>query len=162
MEHHIIYISTAEHLMSKTELLHILERSRDWNNSHGITGMLIYIEGLFIQPNATGMQQHLAGRFMQVLEGSKAEVEALFASIQTDVRHQNLIVLENAPVASRDFESWQMGFSSLSLAEFEANPGYFALDASFLTASKEESSNRALQFLQSFYHRGKSQSALFP
>jgi len=161
MEHYLIYVSTANHLMSESELMNILEESRRWNLDHDLTGMLIYIQGLFIQTGPLQLQQQITGRFMQIIEGSTENVEEVFSMIQKDDRHHNLIVLESSSQLARNFESWQMGFRALQLNESEFDDTYFNLDDSFVKSRQEESSNRPLHFLKSFYQRGKSQSTVF-
>lgn len=161
MEYYLIYVSTADHLMAENELLAILERSRKWNMDHGITGMLIYIEGIFARIGSREVYSELTGRFMQVLEGSQEEVERIFNCIQTDARHHSIMVLQKSSLSSRNFESWQMGFKSITLDEFKMGSADFDLDQSFASSTQAESSNLPLQFLKSFYHRGTSPTSLF-
>lgn len=44
----LIYTSKAIKLFNEMELLAILEESRRWNSANTITGMLLYIEGYFV------------------------------------------------------------------------------------------------------------------
>src|SRR3954468_16894005 len=83
---YLIYISKAKRLMQEDELVALLNESRNWNNDHGLTGMLLYVEGRFIEQNE--------GRFMQVLEGDERQVKSIFEKIKTDVRHFHIIVLD--------------------------------------------------------------------
>ena len=156
MEHHIIYISTASYLMIEDELTSLLEQSRAWNLDHGITGLLIYIKGLFVDPSSADLEAKLTGRFMQVLEGSKEELDYIFKNISSDKRHQDLILIENVPISQRDFESWQMGFHSYTLDEFKNSPGYFNLDDFGGKDGQKVLNNPALQFMKSFYLRSLS------
>lgn len=160
MEHHIIYISTADHLMTAEELSTILVESRQWNQDHGITGMLLYVEGIFASLGKRNVESAFAGRFMQILEGSREEVEKIFNMIKEDSRHFNITPLENAPSSSRYFESWQMGFKILSASELEASTDFFNPDILFASGSDQEVSH-PLNFLKSFYLRGQSQQTSF-
>ena len=47
---------------------------------------------------------------MQVLEGKRAEVEALYQHISQDPRHTACVVLRAGPLATRRFAEWRMGF----------------------------------------------------
>ena len=161
MEYYLIYVSTADHLMSGDELLQILEQSRAWNKAHGITGMLIYIEGQFVHKDSRPIYSETTGRFMQVLEGSKQEVERIFNGIQADTRHHSVVVLQESAELSPNFETWQMGFKSITADEFKASPGYFNIDQLLCGAADAELSNLPLHFLKSFYQRGKSGTTLF-
>jgi hypothetical protein len=55
----IVYVSSALKPFSKTDLLTLLEKSRENNTSLGISGMLLYKDG----------------NFMQVLEGESSGSE---------------------------------------------------------------------------------------
>jgi len=161
MINYTIYVSRAQHLMSDEELTNILTQSREWNTDHGITGMLIYIEGVFANTSTRQLSSQISGRFMQVLEGTKLEVEHIFSLIRTDHRHTDLRILQQSDVPARNFESWQMGFKSLTLDEYNADPGYFNLDDTFLVEDETQKMNTPLQFLRSFYQRGIKETAMF-
>jgi len=161
MEHYLIYVSKADHLMRTAELCLILEQSKKWNKDHGITGMLIYIQGQFAKISSRRISSEISGRFMQILEGSKYEVERIFNIICADPRHHDIIVLKREDIVSRNFESWTMGFKTFYLNDYCDVPGYFNLDSSFLRSEELQSSNIPLQFLKSFYRRGIQESTLF-
>ncbi len=78
----------------------ILACSRRNNARDGITGGLLFSEGVFAQ----------------VLEGSIAAVERAFERIQCDERHGEVTVLEAGPIAARDFPSWSMAFAGVDAA----------------------------------------------
>ena len=92
--HQLVYASAATHSMDEEELAQILGSARENNGALGITGMLLYHEG----------------SFLQVLEGEKSAVEALFAKIEKDERHTETLVLLRADVEERSFRRWSMGF----------------------------------------------------
>ena len=62
------------------------------NPSRGITGVLI---------------SH-SGWFLQVLEGTAANVSSLFKIIENDPRHSDFLLLRFNAVAARDFSDWSM------------------------------------------------------
>jgi hypothetical protein len=62
------------------------------NPTRGITGVLI---------------SH-SGWFLQVLEGSAANVNSLFKVIENDPRHSNFLLLRFNAVVARDFSDWSM------------------------------------------------------
>ena len=71
----------------------ILETSRKNNPARGITGLLCFGEGLF----------------MQVLEGGRDEVCELYNAIVRDARHANVRLLSYEEIPERRFGSWTMG-----------------------------------------------------
>lgn len=89
----ILYASNTSRDTPNALLEEILAVSRRNNAACGVTGLLLYIDG----------------GFMQVLEGEGIAVEATFARIRADKRHWNtsLMLDRDAP---RAFVDWSMGF----------------------------------------------------
>lgn len=98
MDIHLAYTSVAAVGFQEDELTRILEHSRTHNASVGITGVLLYVRGSFIQ----------------VLEGKRAAVEALYECIKKDPRHINVNLLLNRPIVQRLFSNWAMGYTILT------------------------------------------------
>ena len=104
----LVYSSIAVKPLSGSELLDLLEQSRDKNLRLEVTGLLLYKEG----------------SFMQALEGDEEVVRALYATIRKDRRHHHVLTLLATPVAARQFPDWSMGFKNLGDVQAEAVPGY--------------------------------------
>jgi hypothetical protein len=104
--HELIYASSETRPITPTDLAEILAIAREKNAARGVTGMLLY-EG---------------GSFLQLLEGDESEVEQVFERISRDPRHHNIVVLSRAKVASRGFAEWSMGLLRAS-SEFRKLPG---------------------------------------
>lgn len=97
-----LYISTAPSL-SRDEVDAILATSARNNPARGVTGLLLY-----------------NGRnFLQLLEGEKAEVDALMARISEDSRHSGVSVLHNTDIEARRCPEWAM--KRVLIAESVAN-----------------------------------------
>lgn len=90
----IIYLSRSLVHFTQQDLEALLAKSRQNNQALGLTGMLVYREQCFLQ----------------VLEGTVAEVEALFTKIGRDPRHGDVSVLLSGQIAERSFGDWRMGF----------------------------------------------------
>lgn len=106
--HALIYVSSAVRPLSRDELVVLLVTCRENNARMGITGMLLYKEG----------------NFMQVLEGEEPAVRALYEKIRTDPRHTGEILLWQGPLEGRQFGEWSMGFQDLDSEEARSTPGY--------------------------------------
>jgi len=52
-----------------------------------------------------------AGTFAQALEGPLAAIERTFERIQCDPRHDDVTVLQIAPIERRAFPDWSMAFA---------------------------------------------------
>ena len=97
----LIYASTADTRLRLVDLERILESSVKNNKPRGITGMLLYF----------------GGGFLQVLEGEETEINAMYRKIESDPRHQGIVVIERTPVEMRSFPSWSMGFKYLGIED---------------------------------------------
>ena len=100
----IIYISSAVAPLSDSELDALLEASRRNNQKRGVTGLLLYRDG----------------DFMQILEGEEAPVREIYARILADPRHSRVIQLDDSPIASRGFGEWSMGFQRIRASDAPA------------------------------------------
>jgi len=83
------------------ELPIILEQSVRNNGACGITGMLLYS----------------SGSFLQVLEGDADAVGHAYRRISTDPRHENAVILGLVNIEERQFPSWHMGLRKLTLSD---------------------------------------------
>ncbi|MEM7412304.1 MAG: BLUF domain-containing protein [Myxococcota bacterium] len=90
----LVYASAATREMTPEDLAEILAAARKNNRPAGVTGMLLYHEG----------------SFLQALEGDRAVVEALYERIEEDPRHSDAMILFRGDVEERVFERWSMGF----------------------------------------------------
>jgi len=130
----LIYVSSSSRLLSKNELLSILKKSRQNNTQRGITGLLLYKEG----------------NIMQLLEGERAEVERVFAKVNQDERHYDVIVLFRGEVAAREFPDWSMGFHDLTSAEVRQTAGFNEFLNTPLTAREFETPTRVTRLFGMF------------
>lgn len=99
----LLYASRAVTGFSTDELNVILKRSRAYNPEHGVTGVLCYADGVF----------------MQVLEGGRDVVNELYKQIVTDPRHSDVVIVKYQEIQERQFAGWSMGQVTLS----RLNPG---------------------------------------
>ena len=93
----LAYISAARRLFSPDQLEKLLATARHNNARLGVSGILLYEDG----------------SFMQVLEGDEPVVRELFATISEDPRHDRVQVLGERTIPQRSFAAWSMGFVSL-------------------------------------------------
>lgn len=96
MTYQIIYSSEATAAMSVSDLERILADARSGNAARGVTGALVYVEGVFLQ----------------ILEGKEATVRELMRHIAADSRHGAVKVFHEAEVDEPLFGNWRMAFLS--------------------------------------------------
>jgi hypothetical protein len=94
MTYQIIYSSDASIPMQSDDLEDLLEQAREHNAQRGITGALVYVDGIFLQ----------------ILEGEAATIKALMARISRDLRHEAVTVLQEGEVPSARFSDWTMAY----------------------------------------------------
>jgi hypothetical protein len=132
---HLVYVSAAVELFTSGQLADLLERSRANNSSIGVTGLLLY----------------KGGNFMQALEGAEEAVLPLFERIVRDPRHHGVIQLIRAPLAERQFGDWAMAFGDLNDPAVAKRPGYSDYLQTPLTAESFAGNEQlALRLLQTF------------
>lgn len=105
----VLYASTATTPFSEVDLAVLLSTSRLNNERNGLSGMLMYREGYF----------------MQVLEGSEEQVTRTLGTISADRRHTSLRILEQEVIPGRRFGSWAMGYRSTDDLDGEQLPTWF-------------------------------------
>jgi hypothetical protein len=76
----------------------IVAQSRQHNPASGITGVLCYGGGIFLQ----------------AIEGGRMQVSALFGQIQRDARHKDVALLHFEEISERRFGGWSMGQVNLT------------------------------------------------
>ena len=94
----ITYLSQESLPLSSKDLLALLTQCHQNNTGKGITGMLLYGNGTFLQ----------------TLEGETVPVEALMEKIATDPRHRGINVLKQESITERQYAEWSMGFERVT------------------------------------------------
>ncbi len=103
----IAYFSTATVPQTVETVGVILETARANNARDDFTGLLV----------AGG------NRYLQIIEGPRAPMKALWAAIRADDRHCGITQLVNRRTTKRRFEAWSMAFrSEPRLGEFATFP----------------------------------------
>jgi len=88
----LTYQSSASAPPTNTELNELVAQARLRNQSVGVTGMLLYEDG----------------RFLQTLEGPPQGLATIWSSIQRDERHQNIELLSEHYAEARLFSDWDL------------------------------------------------------
>jgi len=130
----LVYISEGTRSFKAQDLQQILTKARETNSKLGISGMLLF----------------KAGDFLQVLEGDRERVMALFDMIVLDSRHRRVTVLFKGVSAQRDFPDWSMGFHDLDSPDTKKIPGFSDFLGTTLTTSDFVDTRRAKKLLLLF------------
>jgi hypothetical protein len=93
-----MYASRAVPAIDQEELVAILRKSKANNPGLGVTGVLCFSEGIFLQ----------------VLEGGRSAVNRLYNRIASDSRHTDVELLCYEEIGERHFAGWSMGQVNMS------------------------------------------------
>lgn len=127
----LVFVSTETDHLGDEDLLDLLKKARQKNLENGITGMLLYKDG----------------NFMEAIEGEASKVNWLFQSILKDPRHRKIEVIDDRELSQREFGDWSMGFKKLDGRDMAAIHGYNEYMSRPLTSSEfsaDKEGSRAL------------------
>jgi len=94
----LMYASRAIPAVDQDELIAIVRKSKSNNPKLGVTGVLCFSEGIFLQ----------------ALEGGRSAVNQLYNRIAADPRHTQVELLNYSEIGERRFAGWSMGQVNLS------------------------------------------------
>lgn len=96
----LLYASRATQEIDDALVAGILRHSQKHNQEHGITGVLCTYSPTNV--------------FLQVIEGSRGEVNSLYSAIVGDPRHREVTLLLYEEIQERRFAAWRMGSVNLN------------------------------------------------
>ncbi|MFT5643744.1 MAG: hypothetical protein ACI83P_001291 [Janthinobacterium sp.] len=97
--HYLIYVSHAVQPLSAEAIDALSTSARAFNESAGVTGCLLYQDGYFLQ----------------MLEGNREDLFALYERIKADTRHRNVSLVMEGPARHRVFMDWSMALRDETL-----------------------------------------------
>jgi hypothetical protein len=130
----LVYISAANKEFTEDELQNLLTKARINNGNLGVSGMLLFHQGSFIQ----------------ALEGPRSAVDSLYDKISQDKRHTETRVLFRGELKERSFDSWSMGYYRSGQSESENLEGFHKFMKSGFRQTGEANSSAARKALLQF------------
>lgn len=103
----LTYLSRAVQAFSADELLALLSVCHRNNTARGLTGMLLFGNGTFLQ----------------CIEGEASSVEQLMTTLAADPRHTDIRIVRREPIKARLYTDWSMGFERITDKTLAAVPG---------------------------------------
>ncbi len=94
----LLYASHAVGEVTHALIQEIMQKAHAHNPHNGITGILCHSDKLY----------------MQVLEGGRDAINALYAKILRDPRHTDVVLLHYEEICERRYAGWTMGQANLS------------------------------------------------
>jgi len=131
----VSYMSSQSRVMSKKSIEEFLFQVREKNKLLTITGVLLLIQG----------------KFVQYIEGPEEEITDVYKSISNDQRHTDLILLDSGDLEERQFKDWSMAYKEVSDKQIKGIVGEKKLDLEdiFLT-DKDYKNHPVLTVLYDF------------
>jgi len=134
----IVYISKASRPVTHDDLTHLLGHARQRNEKEGITGVLLYADG----------------SFMQYLEGPADALMRVYAVIKPHPLHFGLIDLVREPISARVFTEWSMACHWVGASGASPLSANYELLASRMAAAVSRKS-AASELLSKFWTEGR-------
>ena len=94
----LLYVSRAQSPEVANTTQTILDSARKYNIANGITGILCFGGGLYLQ----------------AVEGGRTQVNELYGHIVRDPRHRDVVLLDYQEISERRFGGWTMGQVNLA------------------------------------------------
>jgi hypothetical protein len=129
-------MSNQANVLNEKDIEDLLFQVREKNKRLAITGLLLLIQG----------------KFIQYIEGPKNEIDKVYKKIKTDPRHNDLLLLDKGDLEERQFSDWSMAYQKVKDSEIEKLIGYknLELDKLFFVNKDERSSHPVLKILYNF------------
>lgn len=133
---YVSYMSNQANVLSEKDIENLLFQIREKNKRLAITGLLLLIQG----------------KFIQYIEGPEKEIENVYKKIKNDPRHNDLLLLDRGELEERQFNDWSMAYRKIKDSEIEKLLGYkdLNLDELFFTKKDERSAHPVLKVLYNF------------
>lgn len=135
----IVYVSSAVRLLSLDEVGYLLARARERNGEYGVTGVLLYI----------------GGNFMQYIEGPADSLDVIYKIIRDDKLHTGIILVSRESIKERQFGDWSMAFQTREFEGYVGTPTERKLIDKIMELPAENPSSAQI-VLRSFWGGGGS------
>ena len=132
---YISYVSEQSYSLSEMDIEQLLHKSRCANTTKGITGILIFFEGVFTQ----------------FLEGPEQAIDSLYEKIRLDKRHKEMRELFSGTSPDRFYGDWSMAYKPLDNSKAMEITGYRTFDKTqFFAPIDKEQNHPGVLLLESF------------
>jgi hypothetical protein len=133
--HQIVYFSQPTRSMPLSEVRELLIKAQINNHFKDVTGMLLFD----------------VDSFVQVLEGPKETVMALYEKIEHDPRHTQCTSLVDRQITQRDFGDWSMGLAHIEGNHMKSLPGLTDIQSARRILSESGAAESLFEVIKSQY-----------
>ncbi|WP_229737240.1 BLUF domain-containing protein [Psychroflexus salis] len=129
-------MSNQANVLNEKDVEDLLYQVREKNRKLAITGLLLLIQG----------------KFIQYIEGPPEEIDKVYIKIKKDPRHSDLLLLDKGVLEDRLFSDWSMAYRKIKDSEIENIIGFkdLELDKLFFQDEETRSKHPVLKVLYNF------------
>lgn len=127
-------MSSQSRIMTKESIEEFLFQVREKNKQLTITGILLLIQG----------------KFVQYIEGPAQEIDKVYDSISHDSRHTDMILLDSGDLAQRQFNDWSMAYKEVKEKQIKKIIGNENLNLEDVFLNKDNQNHPVLTILYDF------------
>ncbi len=132
MKRHVIsYVSTGKSNLSIEDVSNLLNQVNIFNNSHDITGVLLFAET----------------NFFQLIEGDEKVIKDLYTRIEKDLRHSDIIKFVDKPLDGIPFDGYISRFVTDASKIDPSNLENYIRHVEVLEPKSRKSVERVLQLI---------------
>ena len=131
----LTYRSKARPDITEKEISEILTVATTRNEQYEISGCLVFHNGIFVQ----------------ILEGNKENVLAIFEKIKRDIRHSKVELLWEGTCSERAFPKWDMAYLGLNKNAEDSEAALFKKNLLLLSQVSERPTASVEMFWQNVY-----------
>lgn len=120
----VSYMSNQSQVLTNQDIEKLLFQIREKNKRLAITGILLLIQG----------------KFVQYIEGQATEIDKVYEKIKLDSRHNELVLLDSGDLDKRQFKDWSMAYKKVGDDQIKKIIGHTSLnlDDLFLLPTQEK------------------------
>ncbi len=105
-------MSNQAQVLTNQDIEQLLFQIREKNKRLAITGILLLIQG----------------KFVQYIEGQAAEIDKVYEKIKHDSRHNELVLLDSGDLDKRQFKDWSMAYKKIGDDQVKEILGHSSLN----------------------------------
>ena len=94
-------MSVQAQTLRNKDIEELLFYAREKNKRLAITGVLLLIQG----------------KFIQYIEGYEEDIDSVYESIKIDTRHNDLLLLDSGYIDKRQYTNWSMAYKKVNNSE---------------------------------------------
>ncbi|MGO2295170.1 MAG: BLUF domain-containing protein [Psychroflexus halocasei] len=127
-------MSLQTQMMTKKDVEDFLLYIREKNSRMGITGILLLIQG----------------KFIQYIEGPSTKIDKLYKTIEKDKRHKDMLLLDTGHIEEQQFKDWSMAYHEISEMQVKDVMKNKNIDLKKTFTTQKKENHPALEVLYNF------------